>query len=267
MKFRPTQVMGILNVTPDSFSDGGKFAKVDAAIRHAYDLLEAGADVVDIGGESTRPTAEHVSAAEEFARIEPVLARLVRDRSIRLSVDTYKAEVATRALDYGVQMINDVWGGLADAKMLSTVAEAKCTYIWMHNRSARPVGDGWAELLEETLRGIERCLAVGIDKSKLWIDPGIGFGKSTTQNLLAIKRLPEYTELGYPVLLGTSRKSFIGTTLDLPPDDRLEGSLATVSFGVMAGVTCVRVHDVRETVRTCRMMEAIRDADSDTVLE
>ncbi|WP_067933518.1 dihydropteroate synthase [Alicyclobacillus kakegawensis] len=251
------QVMGIVNVTPDSFSDGGRYYEVKQALQHAYRLLEAGADILDIGGESTRPGHTPVDADEEWRRIEPVLRELAQHTDATLSVDTYKSVTAQRALDAGVHIINDVWGGLADEGMLRTVAAAGCTYIWMHNRQEPAAADPFATLLTDTQRGVERCLEAGIRPEKLWLDPGIGFGKTYEHNLSVLRRLPEYCRLGYPVLLGTSRKRFIGRTLDKDVDSRLVGSLATVSWGVMAGVRAVRVHDVAETVETCRMLEAI----------
>ncbi|MCL6626950.1 dihydropteroate synthase [Alicyclobacillus shizuokensis] len=255
------QVMGIVNVTPDSFSDGGRYYEVKQALQHAYRLLEAGADILDIGGESTRPGHTPVDADEEWRRIEPVLRELAQRTDATLSVDTYKSVTAQRALDVGVHIINDVWGGLADDNMLPTVAAAGCTYIWMHNRREPATADPFAALLTDTERGVERCLEAGIRPEKLWLDPGIGFGKTYEHNLSVLRRLPEYCRLGYPVLLGTSRKRFIGRTLDKDVDGRLVGSLATVSWGVMAGVRAVRVHDVAETVETCRMLEAILAAE------
>lgn len=255
-----TLIMGIVNVTPDSFSDGGKYAIPDAAVTHACELVKQGADVLDIGGESTRPSHEPVSFEEEWRRLEPVLKALSGQVSVPLSVDTYKAKTAANAIEHGVTVINDIWGGLADPDMLKVVADAKCTYVWMHNRSTPAEGSAFATLVDETRDGIERCLEAGIAPARLWIDPGVGFGKTHQQNLTVLRRIEEYCGLGYPVLLGTSRKSVIGNTLNVPPDDRLEGSLATVALGVAGGVRCVRVHDVRATVHTCRMVEAILHA-------
>ncbi|MCL6517390.1 MAG: dihydropteroate synthase [Alicyclobacillus sp.] len=252
--------MGIVNVTPDSFSDGGRYIRPEDAIRHAYRLMEEGADVIDVGGESTRPGGQPISAEEEWRRLSPVLRELCQNASIPISVDTYRAETAARALELGVHIVNDVWGGLADPDILRVAADAGCVYVWMHNREEPALGHAYDVLVEETNRGVERCLAAGIGADRLWIDPGIGFGKTYEQNLQILRRLSEYCTLGWPVLLGTSRKSVIGRTLGTPPQDRLEGSLATVAWGVAAGVRMVRVHDVRETVRTCRMVEAIRDA-------
>jgi dihydropteroate synthase len=258
---KQVMVMGIVNVTPDSFSDGGRYLDPKSAIRHAYRLLEEGADILDIGAESTRPGHTPVDAEEEWRRLRPVLEELCGHVQVPISVDTYKAVTARRALELGVQVINDVWGGLADPSILDVVADAGCTYIWMHNRNEPATGDPVATLMEETRQGIDRCLAKGIKADKLWIDPGIGFGKTYRDNLRILRALPDYCQLGYPVLLGTSRKRVIGHTLDVPVDQRLIGSLATVSWGVVSGVAAVRVHDVAETVQTCRMLDAITHAD------
>ncbi|MCL6549367.1 MAG: dihydropteroate synthase [Alicyclobacillus sp.] len=252
--------MGIVNVTPDSFSDGGRYLEPADAIRHAYRLIEEGADILDLGAESTRPGAEPLPADEEWRRLSPVLAELARDCPVPISVDTYKASIARRALDLGAAVINDVWGGLADPDILRVVAEAGCDYIWMHNRREPASKSPFEVLAQETRAGVERCLRAGIRPDRLWIDPGIGFGKTYEHNLVILNRLSEYCRLGYPVLLGTSRKSVIGRTLGVPPADRLPGSLATVALGVLAGVSAVRVHDVRETVMACRMVEAIQHA-------
>ncbi len=252
-----TIVMGILNVTPDSFSDGGRYVDVEAAVAHALQLVNEGADVIDIGAESTRPDAAPVDETQEWRRLEPVLRELCGQLSVPVSVDTYKAGIAKRALECGVTIINDIWGGLADPDMLRVVAEAKCTYIWMHNRQSPAADQAVQVLLEETKVGLERCDAAGIDRNCVWLDPGIGFGKTYEQNLEVLRELSSFCALGQPVLLGTSRKSVIGKTVNRPPDNRLGGSLATVVLGVAAGVQAVRVHDVAETVQACRMTEAI----------
>lgn len=252
--------MGIVNVTPDSFSDGGKYFSSADAIRQAYRLIEEGADVLDIGAESTRPNANEVPVDEEWKRLEPILRELCKNSPVPISVDTFKVTTADRALHLGVKIVNDVWGGLHDPQMLALVAEAKCDYIWMHNRQEPVTINVFDVLLHETRLGIERCLRAGILPDRLWLDPGVGFGKTGSQNLDVLRRMSEYCGLGYPVLLGTSRKSFIGNTLQLAVGERLEGSLATVALGVWAGVSAVRVHDVQATVRTCRMVEAITNA-------
>lgn len=254
---RKIAVMGIVNVTPDSFSDGGRYFRARDAIQHAYQLIEEGADVLDIGAESTRPGHVSVDAQEEWKRLKPVLEELCKHTSCMISVDTYKSRVAQRALEMGVQIVNDIWGGLADCEMYDLIARYGCIYIWMHNRKNPPEGSGITELFQETRDGIERCLSKGIRPEQLWIDPGVGFGKTYVQNLAALRHLKEYCRLGYPVLLGTSRKSVIGQTLGTDTLHRLEGSLATVGHGISSGVRMVRVHDVQETVRFSRMMEAI----------
>lgn len=254
-----TRVMGILNLTPDSFSDGGLVDSPEAAIRRALAMVEQGADWVDVGAESTRPGADRVGIEDEWARLEPVLTRLTRTCQVPISVDTYKGEVARRALTLGVQMINDVWGGMHDDTMLPVVSEAQVAYVWMHNRKAPATEDVVATVMEETEQGIARCLAAGIAPDRLWIDPGIGFAKTPEQNLDVLRALNRYCALGYPVLLGASRKRFIGRILGGEPTQRLEGSLAVAAWGVLAGVRCIRVHDVAETVKVCRMLEAIRD--------
>jgi dihydropteroate synthase len=252
-----TLVMGIVNVTPDSFSDGGRYFDPERAVHHALKLIEQGADVLDIGAESTRPSASTVDEAEEWRRLEPVLEGICSQVSVPVSVDTYKASVAKRALDAGATIINDIWGGLADPEMLKVAAESDCTYIWMHNRRQPAEQDAVDVLLDEATAAIFRCEEAGIKRDRLWIDPGIGFGKTYQQNLQVLQALPRFCSLGAPVLLATSRKSVIGNTLNLPPEERLEGSLATVVLGIQAGVRAVRVHDVEATVRACRMAEAI----------
>ncbi|QQE81099.1 dihydropteroate synthase [Alicyclobacillus sp. SO9] len=252
-----TLVMGILNVTPDSFSDGGRFVDAERALRHAESMVTDGADIIDVGAESTRPTAQPLTADEEMARLEPILPALRSRVNVPISVDTYHSQTAEYALNHGADIINDVWGGLFDADILKVAAAYDCDYIYMHNRTEAVTAGAMETLVTETRAGIERCLKAGIAPGHLWIDPGIGFGKTYKQNLQILRRLGEYCSLGYPVLLGTSRKSVIGNTLQTVATDRLEGSLATVSAGVLKGVRAVRVHDVKETVRTCRMIEAI----------
>lgn len=259
----PTSVMGIVNVTPDSFSDGGNFLLPTQATQHAYRLAEEGADIIDIGAESTRPGHQSISAEEEWHRLRPVLQELCANTRLTISVDTTKASVAKQALELGVQIINDVWGGLADEAMIPLIAASDCTYIWMHNRREPAPTNGFQVLVDETKVGVEALLAAGVSRSRIWIDPGIGFGKTHQQNLATLQRLPEYCALGYPVLLGTSRKRVVGRTLGLPVDERLEGSLATVALGVTAGVHAVRVHDVLASVRTCRTVEEILGAKAD----
>ncbi|MHB1652451.1 MAG: dihydropteroate synthase [Desulfitobacteriaceae bacterium] len=252
-----TLIMGILNITPDSFSDGGKFYDPEAALRQAFHLIKEGADILDIGGESTRPGHKEVSAAEEWARLEPVLKVLLKELSVPISVDTYKAEVASKALRAGVHMINDVWGLQKDSDMARVVGEYKAPVIVMHNQQ----GTEYRHLMGDILKFLHRSSVLaaehGITGDQLIIDPGIGFGKTTEQNQEVMARLAELKSLGHPVLLGASRKSMIGNTLSLPIDERLEGTLATSVVGVAAGVDIIRVHDVQANRRAAQMADAI----------
>ncbi len=272
-----TLVMGILNLTPDSFSGDGLAASVDpvsAALSQAQEFLEDGADILDIGGESTRPGATVVSAEEEAARVLPVIRALVEHfPQAVLSVDTYKAVVAEAALQAGAHLINDVWGLRADPQMGAVAARYGAPVILMHNRSTsnnaevrarlggRYVGvtyqDLLAEVKEELLESVALAHQAGIPDENIVLDPGIGFGKTVAQNLELLNRLDEIRALGYPVLLGPSRKSFIGYTLDLPPEERLEGTAAAVCVGIVRGADIVRVHDVRPISRVVRMTDAI----------
>lgn len=253
-----TKVMGIVNVTPDSFSDGGKYFNAKSAIKHAYQLIEEGVDILDIGAESTKPGASSITAQEEWKRLRPVLNELCKNSPVPISIDTYKSETAARSLESGAHIINDIWGGLWDQDMLKVVADAGCIYIWTHNREEPVILEPYNHLVEETHRGIEKCLEAGIKTENLMIDPGIGFGKTYEHDLLILNRLKDYCQIGYPVLLGTSRKSLIGNTLHVPTYERIEGSLATAALGVWMGVEALRVHDVQATVRCCRMIEAIK---------
>lgn len=283
LKGTQTLVMGILNLTPDSFSGDGLLVQsdpVEAAFAQANRFVTDGAHILDIGGESTRPGAQSVSAAEELARVLPVLRRL-REAfpDTILSVDTYKAEVAREALNCGADWVNDIWGLKADPDLAQVVAEHQATLILMHNRS-KPgsleisqqlgghfIGSHYADLLgevkSELLASVELARKSGIPDERIILDPGIGFGKTINQNLVLVNHLDEICALGFPVLLGVSRKSFIGYTLDLPAGERLEGSLAANAVGIMRGARILRVHDVRETVRLARMIDAILQATVD----
>lgn len=273
-----TYVMGILNITPDSFSgDGlagdGREQVIDQALEQGRSFVESGADILDVGGESTRPGAREVSADEEIDRVIPVIARLAAELKALISIDTYKASVAERALDAGADLVNDVWGLRADRDLAGLIAEREVPVVIMHNRSnpqnarikanlgGRYVGIEYQNLVEdvkqELLHSVQIAREAGIDREKIILDPGIGFGKTVSQNLELLNRLDEIRELGYPVLLGSSRKSFIGYTLDLPLEDRLEGTAATVAVGITRGADIVRVHDVREMVRVARMTDAL----------
>lgn len=252
-----TLVMGILNVTPDSFSDGGKFFELDKAIEHAKEMVEQGADIIDIGGESTRPNYDPVGAEEELERVIPVLERLVKEVPVPISVDTYKSQVARRALEVGAHILNDVWGLQADPDLAKVAAEYDVPLILMHNQRGTEYKSMMDDILAFLRQSIQLALDAGVKEENIIIDPGIGFGKDTDQNLEVMNRLWEFKTLGYPVLLGTSRKSMIGNTLGLPVTERVEGTAATVAFGIAQGVDIVRIHDVKEMVRVARMTDAM----------
>ena len=282
--------MGILNLTPDSFSGDGLLIEgesskesdfsspridriIDQALKQARQFVASGADMIDVGGESTRPGSEMVSPEVEMARVLPVIEAVVSQLDTIVSVDTYKAEVAQAALEAGAQIVNDVWGLHADPKLAEVVAQAKIPIILMHNRSSwahaqikdrlggRYVGIPYENLLEdiknELLESVSLALGAGISKKNIILDPGIGFGKTVEQNLELLDRLNEIKSLGYPVLVGPSRKSFIGYTLDQPPDQRLEGTAAAVSMAIARGADILRVHDVDFMVKVAKMTDAI----------
>ncbi|MEL7568660.1 MAG: dihydropteroate synthase [Dehalobacterium sp.] len=252
-----TLVMGILNFTPDSFSDGGKFNKLDIALEHAYQMVEAGADIIDVGGESTRPGSQEVDADEELARVIPVVEALSKKIKVPISIDTYKAEVGRRAMEAGAAIINDVWGFQREPELAKVAAEYNCPVVLMHNQKGTEYRNLMGDMLLFLRKSIEIAENAGIDGEKIIIDPGIGFGKDLKQNLEVMNRLEEFKSLGKAVLLGTSRKRMIGEILDLPVTDRLEGTAATVVLGITKGVDIVRVHDVKEIVRTVKMTDAM----------
>ncbi|MNW32697.1 Dihydropteroate synthase [compost metagenome] len=259
-----TLIMGILNVTPDSFSDGGRHQTPELALRHALQLVEEGADIIDIGGESTRPGHDPVGLEEELSRVMPVIELLRREAPhIPLSVDTYKAEVAKQALRAGAHIINDVWGLKADSGMASVAAEAGCPVIIMHNRHDRDYTDLIRDMEADLQESIKLAEAAGVQHEQIILDPGIGFAKNHDENLQAMASLHRLGEMGYPLLLGTSRKRFIRTVLDLPADDVVEGTAATVAFGIAQGCQIVRVHDVAKIARTVRMSDAMFYASQD----
>jgi dihydropteroate synthase len=276
-----TYVMAILNITPDSFSGDGLLASpsafrnlTQAAVERAERFIAHGADILDVGGESTRPGSQPISAEQEMERVIPVIAALAeRLPDALISVDTCKARVAEAALSAGARIVNDVWGLRGDPNLAAVIADFDATVILMHNRSNPAsvevrerlgnayLGAEYDDLLEdvkrELMESVERARAAGIADDKIILDPGIGFGKTVAQNLELINRLDEIRALGFPVLLGPSRKSFIGYTLDLPPDQRLEGTAASVAVGITRGADIIRVHDVREMARVARMTDAI----------
>ncbi|MED1645344.1 dihydropteroate synthase [Brevibacillus agri] len=252
-----TLVMGILNVTPDSFSDGGRFVDLDHALAQARAMVEAGADIIDIGGESTRPGAEPVGEAEELDRVLPVIRRLSAELSVPLSIDTYKAAVAERALDAGAHIINDVWGAKRDPRMAEVAARRGVPIILMHNRTDTDYRDFYSDFVRDLRESVQIALQAGVREEQIILDPGIGFVKTVEQNLETMRRLDDLVALGYPVLLATSRKRMIGHVLDLPVDERVEGTAATVALGVAKGCHMVRVHDVKEMKRVTKMMDAM----------
>lgn len=258
-----TYIMGILNVTPDSFSDGGDFNSVEKALKHAKEMVAEGADMVDIGGESTRPghtyvDSEEVDSEEEIRRVVPVIKALREELSVPMSIDTYKADVAEEALKLGVEMVNDVWGLRRDENMANVVAKYDAEVCIMHNQDGTEYDKDIMESIKDFLNeSIKMALDAGVKKEKIVLDPGIGFGKTFEQNLEVLRRLGELRELGYPILLGTSRKSVIGNVLHLEPKDRVEGTVATTVLGVRDGVDIVRVHDITENLRAAKMADAI----------
>ncbi len=254
---KKTWVMGIINVTPDSFSDGGKYNTVEKALERAYQLKADGADLLDIGGESTRPNYQPVQLEEELERVIPVIERIAQEVDLPISIDTYKAEVAKQAIQAGAHLINDIWGGRKDPDMARVAAEFDVPIVLMHNREIPQYDSLIEEIQTDLLFSVEQMRKSGVRKENIILDPGIGFGKTYEQNLEVMRSLEKIVELGYPVLLGTSRKSLIGKTLNLPPEERLEGTAATVALGIVKGCQIMRVHDVREMVRVCKMMDAM----------
>lgn len=254
-----TYIMGILNVTPDSFSDGGKFNQIDAALKHAEEMIGDGADVIDIGGESTRPGYTKISDEEEIGRVVPVIEAVKKEFEIPISVDTYKSGVAEAAAEAGADLINDIWGLKYDARMAEVIAKSGLACCLMHNRDNTEYRNFMEDMKQNLRETIALAKAAGIADDKIILDPGVGFAKSYENNLEVIRRLKEFNELKYPVLLGTSRKSVIGLTLDLPAAERVEGTIVTTVMAVEAGCMFVRVHDVKENHRAIQMAEAILD--------
>ncbi|AFS79110.1 dihydropteroate synthase FolP [Gottschalkia acidurici 9a] len=253
-----TYIMGILNVTPDSFSDGGKYNEVDMAIERAKEMVEQGADIIDIGGESTRPGHTVISVEEELSRLVPVIEKLSKEVEAPISVDTYKSEVADGALKAGAHMINDIWGLQKDPNMANVIAKHNAPVVIMHNQDGTEYK---ADIMEEMCRFLRKSISIaleaGVKPENIILDPGIGFGKTSGQNIEVMDRLDELNYLGYPVLLGTSRKSMIGKILDLEPEQRVEGTIATSVMGTIKGVDIVRVHDVVENYRALKVTDAI----------
>lgn len=255
-------MMGVINVTPDSFSGDGVGDDVDRARGLAATFEEMGADIVDVGGESTRPPglyagSEPVSADEELSRTIPVIEAITAELGVAVSVDTYKAEVAREAVGAGASMINDVWALQADPDMAVVAAEAGLPVVLMHNQTGTEYGDLVPDVIDALRHATERAVAAGVSRDNIILDPGMGFGKTAEHNLEILRRLGELEVLGRPILVGMSRKSTIGFVLDLPMDERVEGTAATVALSIAGGADIVRVHDVKEMVRVARMSDAI----------
>ena len=254
---RHTYVMGILNVTPDSFFDGGKWNDTDRALRRVEAMLAEGMDIVDVGGESTRPGYVMISDQEEIDRVTPVIEMIRKNFDVPISLDTYKSEVAKAGIAAGADLINDIWGLQDDPKMAEVIAESGLPCCLMHNRREADYQNVMQEVREGLVKIIESARQAGIADENIILDPGVGFGKTYENNLEILRCLEEFNMLGYPLLLGCSRKSVIGLALDLPAEERLEGTLVTTALAVMKGCSFVRVHDVKENVRAIRMTEAI----------
>lgn len=252
-----TLIMGILNATPDSFSDGGKYDQVEAAVARAKQMVAEGADLIDIGGESTRPGFEPVPLEEELRRIVPVIRAVRAAVDVPISVDTYKAEAARQAMLAGAHIINDVWGFRREPEIAKVAAEFGCPAILTHNRKARDYADYVPDVLNDLRASVAIAREAGVKDENIWLDPGIGFAKDYAENVELMGRLDEIAKLGYPVLLATSRKTFIRTTLGVTPDDAVEGTAATVALGIAQGCQMVRVHDVKQMKRVADMTDAI----------
>jgi len=252
-----TLVMGILNLTPDSFSDGGKYGNTETALAHARRMEAEGVDIIDVGGESTRPGYAPVGMEEELDRVLPVLRALLREVNVPVSIDTTKAEVARRALEEGVHIVNDQWALRADPALAPLCAEYGVPLVMMHNQRGTEYRDLMGDMVRYFEESIEVAVSAGVPRYNIIIDPGIGFGKTVEQNIEVMRRMRELACLGLPVLLGTSRKSLIGKTLNLPSEQRIEGTGATVALGIVNGADIVRVHDVKEMVRVARMTDAM----------
>ena len=252
-----TYIMGILNITPDSFSDGGKWNHLDEALRHTEAMIADGADIIDIGGESTRPGHTPVSAEEEAQRVLPVIEAVRKRFDIPISVDTFKSSVAESAIQTGADLVNDIWGLKYDSEMGAVIAKYDVACCLMHNKSNTEYNNFLIDMLSETQECVNLARKAGIKDEKIILDPGVGFGKTFEMNLETMNHLELFKNLGFPVLLGTSRKSMIGLALDLPVDQRVEGTLATSVIGVMKGCAFVRVHDIKENKRVIQMTEAI----------
>ena len=252
--------MGILNVTPDSFSDGGSFNSLDKALFHAEEMVNEGVDIIDVGGESTRPGYTLLSDEEEINRVSTVIEKLKQNFDVPISLDTYKSKVAMAGIKAGADLINDIWGLKYDEALASVIAENNVSCCLMHNRNGTEYKDFLNNVVDEMKESLNIAKNAGIKDEKIILDPGIGFGKTYEQNLIMLNNLSALNKLGYPLLLGASRKSVIGNTLNLPTDERLEGTLVTSVLAVMNNYAFVRVHDVKANLRAVKMALAIRNS-------
>ena len=260
-----TYTMGILNLTPDSFSDGGSYIDVNLAIKRAKEMVEEGVDIIDVGAESTRPGATYIEEEEELRRLLPIVKRLVKEVDVPISIDTYKAKVAEECIRLGAHIINDIKGLKDDPKMARVIAKYGVSVIIMHikgtpkNMQINPeYGDIIEDIKESLKESIEIAKKAGISSNKIIIDPGIGFGKTFRNNLEIVNKLCEFKKMKYPILIGASRKGFIGEILGTPPLDRVEGNLAVAVISSYNGASIIRVHEVKETVRALKMIDAIK---------
>ena len=255
-----TYIMGILNITPDSFSDGGKFNEMEAAVSQAKKLVEAGADIIDVGGESTRPGAEYVTEEEEIKRVVPIIKAIKKELDVTISIDTYKSKTAEEAIKAGADIINDIWGAKYDKNIAKVAAKYNVPIILMHNREDKPYANLMEDIIKDLQESIDIALEAGVKKENIILDPGIGFAKTYEENLMVMNKCEVIRDIGYPVLLGTSRKSMIGLTLNLPVNERVEGTIATTVMGIMKGMEFIRVHDVLENKRAAIMTDIILKA-------
>jgi dihydropteroate synthase len=254
---KKTLIMGVLNVTPDSFSDGGKYNTIENAVRRATEMVEQGVDIIDIGGESTRPGYTPISVEEELSRLIPVIEAITKSVPVPLSIDTFKAETAKETIKAGAHIINDIWGAKADPDMGKVAAELKVPIILQHNRDNNQYQSFFRDCLNDIYESISIVKKAGVKDEQIILDPGIGFAKDLSKDLEMMRNLDTFVALGYPVLLGPSRKRMIGGVLDLPVNERLEGTGAAVCFGIQKGCQIFRVHDVKEISRMAKMMDAM----------
>lgn len=252
-----THIMGILNVTPDSFSDGGNYTSVETAVKQAVEMEALGADMIDIGGESTRPDHDSVSLAVEMERVVPIIKAVKAKVNIPISIDTYKAEVAKKAVEAGAEIINDVWGAKKDPEIAKVAAAYNVPIILMHNRTDMNYTSLLDDMKNDLAESVEIALQAGVAEANIILDPGVGFVKTADDNLVVMNNLEQFTDLGYPVLLGTSRKRFIGGVLDLPAEERDNGTGATTCLGITKGIQIVRVHNVKVNAELAKMMDAM----------